>query len=89
MLHFTWVGSPPPKPRGAAARRAAPAAAAAPRALFAEGERVAYLGRAGEGPTPAVVARVHADDGEGPYYTIRFPFDGRERQTDAAHLARA
>ena len=56
---------------------------------FAEGDRVAYLGRAGEAPEPAYVARVHSDDGE-PYYTIRFAFDaGRERQTTAAHLTRA
>ena len=81
--HFVWVGSPKPKAKRPA-RGGAPSAPA-----FAEGDRVAYLGRAGEAPEPAYVARVHSDDGE-PYYTIRFAFDaGRERQTTAAHLTRA
>ena len=55
-------------------------------AEFVKGERVHYV--QGEASEPAQIVKVHWEDGPPPYYTVRVLSTGRERQTDAAHLAK-
>ena len=53
---------------------------------FVKGERVVYV--QGDASEPAQIVKVHWEDGPPPYYSVRVLSTGRERQTDAAHLAK-
>lgn len=53
---------------------------------YAKGATVYYKDSATNAQTRAVILGVHLDDSLEPYYTIRLAGDGREKQTDGAHL---
>ncbi|KAL7544729.1 hypothetical protein ACHAWF_008093 [Thalassiosira exigua] len=68
-----------------AARRRAPGGGAEAAPIYPEGASV-YYKKDDTPATEATVVAVHLDDSSGgPYYTIRLG-DGREKQTDDAHL---